>query len=195
MCSGFVISQIKTVGGGNRFARMLLPYHAGRITTYTGLGAVAGASFHYISAWSGFQMLRHFLLAIVAVLFLTLLADRVLRKFGVTVPLRLPGGCDLRALHRVGTRQSDFSRYALGVSLGFLPCPMVFTALLAVAATANPVTGAVGMLAFGLGTMPALLGLGFAGSNLLKSSPRLQDSLMLAALGVNGVILLTLAVG
>jgi sulfite exporter TauE/SafE len=195
MCSGFVLGQIKAVGGRSAMARLLIPYHAGRLTTYGLLGIAAGSGFQFISGWAGFPLLRHLLLAIVAVLFLALFADRLLRRVGVTLPLRLPGGCDLRALQRLRAQSSDLSRYALGVSLGFLPCPMVFAALVAVAATANPITGGLGLLLFGLGTTPALIGLGFAGGNLLISSPKLQDSLMLVALGVNGLILLSVAAG
>lgn len=195
MCSGFVLGQFGSVADKGRLARLLLPYHAGRITTYAALGVLAGASFQVISAWSGFAVLRHLLLGLVATLFLTIFAERLLRRFGIFLPLRMPGGCDLGALKRLATTTGSLRRYTLGLSLGLLPCPMILAALLAVAATGNPVVGGLGMLVFGLGTMPALMGLSFASGNLLKSSPRLQDSLTLAALGVNGVILLTLAVG
>lgn len=195
MCSGFVLGQMGAVSDRGGIARLLLPYHAGRITTYAALGGVAGASFHLLSGWSGFGLLRHLLLALVAVVFLAIFAERLLRRFGIFLPLRMPGGCDLGALRRLASTTGSWRRYALGLSLGLLPCPMVFAALMAVAATADPVTGAAGMMIFGLGTMPALVGLAFASGNFLKSSPRLQDSLTLVALGVNGVILLTLAVG
>ncbi|CAL4869622.1 hypothetical protein MMA231_03914 (plasmid) [Asticcacaulis sp. MM231] len=200
MCSGFVLGQAGAVAYKGRLARLLLPYHAGRITTYMALGIVAGASAHLVSAWQGFPVLRHFMLGLVATAFLTMFADRLLRRLGIVVPLRLPfqrltNGCTLGVLRRLSTMTGGLKRYGLGVSLGFLPCPMVFAALLAAASTASPVTGGLGMALFGLGTMPALIGLSFASGNLLKSSPRLQDGLTLAALGINGVVLLALAVG
>ncbi|ESQ82574.1 hypothetical protein AEAC466_17050 [Asticcacaulis sp. AC466] len=199
MCSGFVLAQVGSVATKGKLARLLLPYHAGRVTTYAGLGVVAGASFHLISTWNGFALLRHLVLGLVAVLFLSLFAGRLLRRLGIVLPFRLPGGlagaCDLGALKRLATTTDIWRRYLMGVSLGFIPCPLIFTALLAVATTASPLAGGVGMLLFGLGTTPALMSLSFASGNLLKTSPRLQDGLTLAALGVNGVILLALAVG
>ncbi|MDV6331117.1 sulfite exporter TauE/SafE family protein [Asticcacaulis sp. 201] len=195
MCSGFVLSQVSSVATKGKLARLLLPYHAGRVTTYAGLGLAAGASFHLISTWNGFALLRHLMLGLVAILFLALFAGRLLRRLGIVLPFRLPGACDLGALKRLATTTDTGRRYLLGVSLGFLPCPLIFTALLAAATTASPLAGGVGMLLFGLGTTPALMSLSFASGNLLKTSPRLQDGLTLAALGVNGVILLALAVG
>lgn len=50
--------------------------------------------------------------------------------------------------------------YAAGLLWGLLPCGLVLTALLAAAVAGSPVAGAVAMLAFGLGTLPAHLGLG-----------------------------------
>lgn len=198
MCSVFVLGQSQSVANKGRLARLLLPYHAGRITTYVVLGAVAGVSFHLIAGWSGFAILRHFMLALVATIFLSVFAQRLLNRFGVSLPFRLGlttlGGCALRGLNTLKSTTGGLRRYALGLSLGLLPCPLVFAALLAVAASADPLIGAAGMLAFGMGTLPALVGLAFASGNLLNKSPRVQDGLTLAALGINGVILLTLAV-
>lgn len=194
MCSGFVLAQTGALSGRGSMARLLLPYHAGRVTTYTLLGLIAGAGFHLLAGWSGFTLMRHFLLAVVAVSFLAMLAGRLLQHANVVLPIRLPVICDLSTLKRVAAATAAWRRYGLGLTLGLLPCPMVFTALLAVGVTADPLMGAVGMALFGLGTMPALLGLAFASGNLLNSSPRLQNGLTLAALGVNGVILLAMAV-
>jgi sulfite exporter TauE/SafE len=47
----------------------------------------------------------------------------------------------------------------LGLSWGFIPCGLVYTVLMTAASTANPVSGAATMLAFGAGTLPAMLGL------------------------------------
>jgi sulfite exporter TauE/SafE len=195
MCSGFVLSQTASVGDKGKLARLLLPYHAGRITTYTALGVLAGMSFHFFYAWSGFSILRHFVLGLVAVVFLAIFAERVFKRFGFFFPLRVPAGCGLGDLRRLATTTGPVNRYILGVSLGLLPCPMIFAATMAAGATGSPLSGGGVMLAFGIGTMPALIGLTFASGNLLKTSPRFQDGLTLAALGVNGVILLTLAVG
>jgi sulfite exporter TauE/SafE len=46
------------------------------------------------------------------------------------------------------------------LALGFLPCGLSWTAFLGAAATGGPVPGFVAALAFGLGTVPGLLGAG-----------------------------------
>lgn len=198
MCSAFVLGQAPGVATRSPMARLLLPYHMGRITTYAVLGGIAAASFHLIVGWSGFVMLRHLILGLVACIFLTVFADRLLQRLGIRLPFRLalpgPASCAFRQIGQLGSA-TGLRRYGLGLSLGLLPCPLVFAALMAVAVTGSPLIAAIGMMAFGIGTMPALLGLGIAGSNLLKASPRLQDGLTLAALATNGVILLALAAG
>jgi hypothetical protein len=47
--------------------------------------------------------------------------------------------------------------YPLGLALGFLPCGLSYSAFAAAAATGRPARGLVLALAFGLGTLPALL--------------------------------------
>lgn len=51
--------------------------------------------------------------------------------------------------------------YAIGLLWGLLPCGLVLTGLLTAVAAGSPWPGALTMLAFGLGTWPALLGVGW----------------------------------
>ncbi|MFQ5613892.1 MAG: sulfite exporter TauE/SafE family protein, partial [Anaerolineae bacterium] len=51
--------------------------------------------------------------------------------------------------------------FILGLVWGLLPCGLVLTALLTAAVAGSPWRGALTMLAFGLGTWPALLGAGW----------------------------------
>lgn len=197
MCSTFVLAQTQnqTAGLPGSRGRLLLPYHAGRLVTYAALGVVVGFGFRFVSASPVFSVVRHLLLALVAVLFLAIVAERLLGHLGVHLPAvrGFAPRCAVTAMRRVATTQGALARFGLGVALGFLPCPMVFAALMAVAATADPLAGAVGMAAFALGTMPVLMGIGVAGAGFLNSSPRARQALSLAAFGVNGVVLLALA--
>jgi len=195
MCSVFVLGQ--QPNGTSAWARLLLPYHAGRVTTYAGLGAAAGAGFGLFAATGVFPVIRHLVLALAAVLFLAILAERLLAKAGIRMPLRIGVGslCALKAAGGLSRVKAPLRRYGLGLAMGFLPCPLVLAATAAAATTASPVSGALAMLAFGLGTTPALAGLAFVKGNLLNSSPRVRDGLTLAALALNSVILLTLVVG
>ncbi|MBW8881726.1 MAG: sulfite exporter TauE/SafE family protein [Asticcacaulis sp.] len=195
MCSTFVLGQ--RPGGSSLIARLLLPYHAGRVTTYVALGALAGIGFGAFSGSGVFPVIRHLVLALVAVLFLSILAERLLQKMSIRLPFRLGvgAGCAIKTATQLRSVTKPVQRYGLGMALGLLPCPLVLAALMTAATTAGPVRGGLAMLAFGLGTMPALTGLAFARGNLLNFSPKVRDVLTLAALALNSVILLTLAVG
>jgi sulfite exporter TauE/SafE len=55
---------------------------------------------------------------------------------------------------------------AFGVFNGFLPCPLVYAFVAQAAATADGLSGFLTMLAFGLGTFPAMLMMGGLGGLL-----------------------------
>ncbi len=78
----------------------------------------------------------------------------------------------------------------LGLLWGWLPCGLVYSVLLLAATTANAVYGGLVMLAFGLGTSPAMIMTGLSASKLSQfmSRKRLGAGLLIVLLG-----LLTLA--
>ena len=78
----------------------------------------------------------------------------------------------------------------LGLLWGWLPCGLVYSVLLLAATTANAVNGGMVMLAFGLGTSPAMVMTGLSASKLSQfmSRKRLGAGLLIILLG-----LLTLA--
>ena len=68
-----------------------------------------------------------------------------------------------------------WSNVALGLLWGLLPCGLVFAMLVNAASTQTPWGGALTMIAFGLGTIPTLLGFGLASGVL---APQLRGNLM-----------------
>lgn len=75
----------------------------------------------------------------------------------------------------------------LGFLNGFLPCGLVFTALAASTVTGSPVSGFLFMVAFGLGTTPALAALTLFKNRIsLRFLPRLKKAatFIAAALGL-----------
>jgi sulfite exporter TauE/SafE len=72
---------------------------------------------------------------------------------------------------------------ALGVFNAFLPCQLIYAFAAAAAATQSVVAGMLTMLAFGLGTVPAMLALGIT-RVLAEARMRARLSLVAGALVV-----------
>lgn len=87
---------------------------------------------------------------------------------------------------KAGNRKDGVGRILLGICWGFIPCGLVYSVLLTAAATANPISGATTMLAFGFGTLPSMLGLTVAAPAL---STFLEDQSVRKVIGFSLVIL------
>ncbi len=74
----------------------------------------------------------------------------------------------------------------LGLIWGWLPCGLVYSVLLIAATTADAAAGALVMIAFGLGTMPAMVATGVSASKLagFMSGKRLGAGLLIVVLGI-----------
>lgn len=194
MCSPFVLSQLDGTRGKGRFASLLLPYHLGRITTYMLLGVLAGAAFHLMVNEAWFMVLSRLFLALAASFFLIAMLHRLPVKLPLpALPSLFPRLCSMSDVQRLANMNGAWKRYLLGVTLGFIPCGLIFAALMAVASTGSPAVGAVGMLMFGLGTMPALLIVGLAGKKIAKRFDRPYRYLTAIIMGANSAMLFVLA--
>jgi len=73
--------------------------------------------------------------------------------------------------------RNKFQALLLGALWGWLPCGLVYTALLLVLASGNALTGGLTMIAFGLGTLPmlVLLGVSAAKINQWRTSPAIRS--------------------
>jgi sulfite exporter TauE/SafE len=169
MCGGFVLGQVADRMASLPTGRLcewrryragvLLPYHLGRMTTYAGLGAIAGAGG---AALTRIPFLAAMLLAVSAVLFVAM----AVRGLAAWLPaLRLPVGIPARVRSAIAglNHRSPAGGYLLGIALGFLPCGFIYAALTAAIASGDPLLGAAGMAAFAAGTAPALMAVGIAG--------------------------------
>ena len=74
----------------------------------------------------------------------------------------------------------------LGLLWGWLPCGLVYSVLLLAATTANGISGGLVMIAFGVGTMPAMIMTGLSASRLSQfmSRKRLGAGLLIVLIGV-----------
>jgi sulfite exporter TauE/SafE len=205
MCGPFVIGQViarleaRPAAEMREFHRLsgaaTAPYHLGRATTYAVLGAAAATLAGGLINLTGLRWLSAALLALAAVFF----AGYALQRLGLA--LRPPGrGGESPWSRRLGeavrplfARPVGWRGYALGVTLGFLPCGLLYGALAAAAASAGPVAGALGMLAFAAGTVPALVAVGLAGHVAGRTWQPLAGRLMPAFMLINAAALTYLA--
>ena len=76
--------------------------------------------------------------------------------------------------------------FGLGLIWGWLPCGLVYSVLLLAATTAEPAGGGLVMIAFGLGTMPAMVATGVSASKLAQfmSGKRVGAGLLIVLLGL-----------
>jgi sulfite exporter TauE/SafE len=78
-----------------------------------------------------------------------------------------------------------------GIVWGWLPCGLVYYVLLLTLSTGSAATGALCMLSFGIGTLPAMLGVGLAAGwfSRLAANPTLRQvaGLALVVTGCVGV--------
>lgn len=206
MCGPFVLMQVADREAAapmlRRLSAGLRPaYHLGRLTTYAGLGAVAGGLGGSFVALSHFRWAISALLALAAASFLFQAlgaAARFLRlPFAVALGARL-GDLIARAAQTISRGASgsyDGARgFLLGVVLGFLPCGFLYAALIAAVATGNALAGGLAMLAFGLGTVPALAAVGLLGAGLAQrwrrvAAAALPPVLLLNAATLGGIAL------
>jgi len=156
MCGPIVLAYGLPLPKGQRL-RAHLSYHAGRILTYMLLGAlagVAGGALGLLGRMAG--------LATGARIFAgapMILAGLLLAGWLPSNGLAPIGPRFSRMAGRL-LRSGSANKFALGLALGFLPCGLVYAALLKALETSGALAGALTMLAFGLGTAAALLGMG-----------------------------------
>jgi sulfite exporter TauE/SafE len=124
-------------------------YHAGRLATYSLLGALFGA-------------LRA--IYILANVFLLLLGTSlVLRTPGVPIMQRFGARAfapALKALQPALKRSDLAGRVAMGLAWGLMPCALIYSVLPLALLAGGAWQGSLVMLAFGLGTVPNLLATG-----------------------------------
>jgi sulfite exporter TauE/SafE len=96
---------------------------------------------------------------------------------------------------RASSLPGGSGRLMLGLCWGLLPCGLVYSVLLTASAAGSPVSGATVMLAFGIGTLPSMLGMSLAAPALAAMlTDRWTRKLMGTALILLAVISVSLMV-
>jgi sulfite exporter TauE/SafE len=172
-----------------------LGYNAGRILSYAAAGLVAGGA----GALAGGAVPVHpaqFALRVVAgamMLGVGLYLAGALRAFGALEKLGGPLWRRVQPLaRRVLPVRSAAGALTLGLLWGWLPCGLVYGALVLALASGSASDGALTMVAFGAGTLPTLLAMSALASGLGRFSRRVvvrrAAGFLIAALGVFSIV-------
>lgn len=162
MCGGLAGAANHAGDGKSTRLLTLLSYNAGRLTSYMLAGALVGwLSQAVVGAMTPALIVLRFL----AAFFLIALGCyfggwwlglQKLERLGRPLWQHLaPTAARLRQGHGL------FSRYLAGTVWGWLPCGLVYSALSWSALSASAAQGALYMLAFGIGTLPAMVAFGW----------------------------------
>ncbi|QCR84811.1 sulfite exporter TauE/SafE family protein [Moraxella osloensis] len=185
MCGGIVTAfglSMQHVSDSKKNG-LILTYHLGRLISYSLLGLIASlvgvAIFQSIMSNSAPRIVLGAVLVLIGLAMLGLPLFNQLEKFGMRfwqslAPIR----------KKVFPIDSFGKALFAGLLWGFLPCGLVYGALMMAIAGNNVATGAALMFVFGLGTMPMLIA-------TQKTVGMLQSSIKNFRLRqINGVIMM-----
>jgi sulfite exporter TauE/SafE len=179
MCSPLVMAVTRMSA---RAMTTRLVYNAGRILTYGMMGAIAGMV-------GGLFDLTPFqkTLSLITGAFLVImgLSGNVFRiPFATPLIARFTGY--IKQFFGVALKKkTPLSTFILGTLNGFLPCGLTYIALAYSISAPDAINGFVYMVAFGAGTLPAMVGLPMVANPLLNklhiSLPKLNAVLLITA--------------
>lgn len=147
--------------------KRLLPfvfnYNFGRVTSYTVAGALAGFASSVVTLpIPGFD--GHRVLQIVSALIMTGAGLYIAGWFPRFAYIEKLGMNFWKIIEPFGRKlipiKTHTRAYLFGLVWGWLPCGLIYSALALSATTGNPQQSALTMLFFGLGTLPAVMGVG-----------------------------------
>jgi len=178
MCGGIAASLGMAGGVGRNTARgwlNALLYNLGRIASYALIGAMAAGLVMTLGIavgqpdWGG-------LLRLATAFILIAIGVQLVFNWAGLRRIEALGGRVWQYLAPLARRfmppKTPLHALALGGLWGWLPCGLVYTMVLAASVSGNPINGAVIMIAFGLGTLPAMTGTSLMGQQTQRLRQR-----------------------
>jgi sulfite exporter TauE/SafE len=207
MCGPFVITQIahnfesipidkmkewKRMTGG-----LLLFYHLGRALTYSFLGGVTYIFFNIFKEpylYSFYQILSSFSLVIASIILLLTAWQKTI-NWTPHLPIisKFLDRNFQKIYGRVQPLPARWSNLILGLLLGFLPCGLVYSALLIVTHSRSLGFSIGGMISFTVGTVPSLMIVGIFGQILGNRLRQYFLSISPWLMTINALVLLLIA--
>ncbi len=184
MCGPIVLAYSL---GSKRLLVSHVLYNAGRIITYSALGAAVGSAGGLVTRLAGaagsLQVLTGIAMLIAAAAIAGLMPTTNL------IAIERPG-IMARFRRAAGRLILSPNKLKLGLLLGFMPCGLVYAALLKAAETGSATGGALTMLAFGSGTAGALVSIGVISSAVGLRLGRWSNGLAAVSIALMGAFLL-----
>ncbi len=161
MCGGIGLSQSLPTKGQSKSLFSTILYNLGRVCSYTAIGFVLGLIGSVIGGGAnvGVPVLLQGILKIIAGLVMVIMGINMLgifpwlRRFSI----HMPAGVAKFIGQKTRTSNGPF---IVGLLNGLMPCGPLQAMWIVAFASADPVSGALSMLMFSLGTVPLMLGLG-----------------------------------
>lgn len=189
MCGGFVaafggrrVIPLRAVEAPPSWRRLAL-FNAGRITSYAAAGAAAGT---FGAAFTGLLGAQAALYGVANALLIAI-GLHLAGASRVLAPLEALGAPLWRRLQPFAARAMGGGAYVAGLFWGWLPCGLVYGALAAAAFAGSAPAGAAAMAAYGLGTLPWLMGAGLALGWLQSRLVRSVSGAAVLAFGAYGL--------
>ena len=176
MCGGVTSMLTSAIPQGNLLTNntpskfiIVLCYNIGRIGSYATLGAIVGLTGSMAANTIGLPLAS---LRVIAGIFLVLLGLYLGQWFMVLSRVEAVGKKLWQLISPLSKKvipvKSPLNALGLGAIWGWLPCGLVYSTLTWALASGDPLTGALIMASFGLGTLPALLTMSFGLISLQK---------------------------
>jgi len=166
----------------------ILTYNLGRIISYMSAGALIGYSISFFAVKSSIVLYSLQIIAGLMLIAIGLyLANwlNLIKKTEVIGKLLWPMISPLA--QRFVPFKSPLSALPFGIIWGWLPCGLVYSVLTWSAASGSAINGALIMLGFGIGTLPAMISMGYFSQQLkilIKNNKvRIASALVIIAYG------------
>ena len=210
MCGPFVLMQVNNNLKNIKIENItylkklrglaLLPYHFGRITTYSFIGFLSSFIGKNIRESTNFHLASAVILFTGSLLILSLILKNFNINLFASLKIKSPKffllikkAIPTELIDFLFTNPTGFNGYILGVILGFIPCGLLYSAIIISASLDNHFLAAFGMFLFGITTIPALFitAIGsFALSKNLKFGSKIFSQFMLL---INMIVLFIMA--
>lgn len=154
--------------GFKKFGQIFI-YHSGRLMAYGIIGLIFGLLGKGLSIF-GIQQKLSIAIGILMIL-VVLIPYKTFNKYNLSKPIYRVITKVKNQLGRELKKKSPDTFLTIGFLNGFLPCGLVYMALLGAIAMGNALQGSLYMILFGIGTLP-LMTAAIYFSNVLKSGIR-----------------------